>query len=108
VPVRPAFTLSVRFARLSRAFGAVAGFYVCLIKKEAGGQCKQLRKNCSGIVRLYELGSTTCSMDVFDLRILRLALEPRSGRPLQVYVEESADVVRRHSNLAAAIKAHDA
>src|ERR1700694_4148253 len=47
-------------------------------------------------------------MDVFDLRILRLALELRSGGRFQIYVEESADVVLRHGNLAAAIEGHDA
>jgi hypothetical protein len=51
---------------------------------------------------------TTCSLDVFDLRILRVALEFRSRCSLQVYVKESADVVRRHSDLAAAIDAHNA
>src|ERR1035441_9211245 len=47
-------------------------------------------------------------MDVFDLGILRLALERRCGCSLQVYVEEAADVVLRHSNLAAAIEVHNA
>src|SRR6202795_3015957 len=47
-------------------------------------------------------------MDVFDLRILRLALELGCGGPFQVYVEESADVVCRQGNLAPAIEAHNA
>src|SRR3984893_15016037 len=47
-------------------------------------------------------------MDVFDLRILRWALELGCGCPFQVYVEESADVVCRQGNLAPAIKAHNA
>jgi hypothetical protein len=48
------------------------------------------------------------SFDVLDLRILRLALELRSGCSLQINVKESADVVRRHANLAAAIEGHNA
>ena len=50
----------------------------------------------------------TCSLEVFDLGILRLAPEIRSGCTFQVNIEESADVMRRHSNLAAAIEAHNA
>ena len=42
-------------------------------------------------------------MHVFNLRILPSTHELRSRRPFQVYIKESADVVRRHGDLAAAI-----
>ena len=44
-------------------------------------------------------------MDIFDLGILRLALELRSRCSLQVYIKEIADVVCRYRDLAAAIEA---
>ena len=51
---------------------------------------------------------TTFLTHNFDPGILRLALELRSRCPFQVDVEASADAVRRHSDLAAAIEAHNA
>ena len=47
-------------------------------------------------------------MVVFDLRILRLSLEIRSGRPIQVYVKESVNEMFGHGDLAATVDSHDA
>lgn len=60
--------------------------------------------NCRALS--WAIGATR-SWHGFNLRIPRPILEFRGGFSLQVYVEESADVMFRHDNLAAAIEVYD-
>src|SRR6266566_6148396 len=63
---------------------------------------------CGIAIAILAANSKTCSLYVFDLRTLSLAPELRRRCSLQVYVKESADVLRCHGYLAAAINAQKA